>query len=316
MKKLTPAKVTMMMFVMVGLLVVAYVAKSLLAVEQVPEAPAMRNIPMAISDIPAGTVVTENHIGLGPVLIESLEQDMLLNNRVIVGRVAKQQLKAATPIRAGDLYQPGELPPLEVADGMRAVSLGVGRTDGVVDGLIRPGQFVDVHFAPSAYQGDPRMQGGLTMTLFNGVRIIAINRSYQQGPVARGGNIVTLELTPEQANIGILASERGEITLTYSPDGRGNGGIAVSSADRATLDEILGLKPTPTPEPPFVTEIFRRGARSVLQFRDGRQLLDNNQTQQLPGNLQQNSSGTIDTPSTSAPQPPADVPPPASNLSA
>ena len=62
MKRLTPAFLTMMMFGVVGLLIAAYVAKNLLAVEEkLPEA-TEDLIPMAIADLAPGTLVTTNDI--------------------------------------------------------------------------------------------------------------------------------------------------------------------------------------------------------------------------------------------------------------
>jgi pilus assembly protein CpaB len=84
---------------------------------------------------------------------------------------------------------------------------------------------------------------------------------------------VTLELTPEQANILILAHEKGEIALSYNPDGKRNGGVAIKSQDRASMDEILGLNhpepvtPVKTVNPrPFTSETFKGTARSTLRF--------------------------------------------------
>lgn len=265
MKRLTPAALTLVMFGVIGLLVAAYIAKNLLAIEEQKAEIASRNIPMAIAEIAPGTVITENHLGQGPFPVDKLDRDTLLVNRVVVGRVAKETIKAAQPIRANQLYQPGELPPLEVAPGMRAVSVQVGDGVAMVDGMIKPNQFVDVLFT---YQGssDDHVQGGVTMRLFEGVRIIAINRSLTQSRVDRSSNRVTLELTEPQANVLVLAKDRGAITLTFNPNGRGSGGLSLSNAERVTLHEILGLRRAEPEAEPFVTEVFRKTERGVLWF--------------------------------------------------
>jgi len=264
-RRLTPAFLTMVMFGVVGLLVAAYVAKSLLAREEAPPVASTRNVPMAISDIPAGTLLTENHIGLGPYPVDRLDRDMLLVNRVIVGRVTREELKAAQPIRANSLYQPGELPPLQVTDGLRAVTVTIDNGAAMVDGLIQPGNYVDVLFT---YQGsvDDRMQGGLTLRLFEGVKLLAINRSQQVSRMDRGSNRVTLELTEPQANVIVLAEDRGQLTLSYNPNGPGSGGLALSNAERVTLYEILGLRPAEPPAEPYLTELFKGQGRHLNYF--------------------------------------------------
>lgn len=269
MKRLTPAFVTLLMLVVVGLLIGAYVVKTLMASEEPPAVPETRLIPMPTSDLEPGTLITDAHIGQAPVSRESLTPDTLISTRVVVGRVVKEKLKAAQPIRSNQLYQPGERPPLDVPADMRAITVVMGDSGSVVDGLIRPSQYVDVHLTPSN-TSDPRLRGGTTMTLFKGVKVLAINRSIATANVDRGGNSVTLELTPEQANIVILADTAGSLTMSYNPNGKGTGGVSISDADRATLEEILSLKPMPEPTPPFRTEQFRGGRRAVNTYRDGK----------------------------------------------
>ena len=280
MRRLTPATLTLVMFGIVGLLVVGYVAKTMLAGQEKPPAPpAMRDVPMAVADIAAGTVITENHLGMGKYQRDKLTSDVLLANRVIIGRVTKGPLKSATPIKANQLYQPGELPPLEVAEGMRAVSVLIGDGVAMVDGMIKPGQFVDILFTASVSGAgvvDSSFQGGLTMRLFEGVKILAINRNFTQSRVERGANHVTLELTQAQTNIVVLAQDRGKLTLTYNPsDAVGDGGLALSNEERVTLFEILGLKKQEpvNPKDPIQTEIYRGQSRITVQFDEKGKLL-------------------------------------------
>ena len=272
MRRLTPATLTLVMFGIVGILVVGYVAKTMLASQVKPPAPpAVRDVPMAVADIAPGTVITENHLGMGKAQRDKLEADVLLVNRVIVGRVARTPIKAATPIKANQLYQPGELPPLDVAVGMRAVSIEVGDGVAMVDGMIKPGQYVDILFTAQGGGGasvdDSTYQGGLTMRLFEGVKILAINRNFTQSAVDRGSNHVTLEMTEAQTNIIVLARDRGKLTLTYNPTNAvGSGGLALSNSERVTLYEILGLRKQDPTKDPFQTEIFRGNNRTTNQF--------------------------------------------------
>ena len=274
MKRLTPAKATILMFGLVGVLVSAYVVKKIFA-GPVDNGPSLtRLLPMPVADLPAGTLLTEDHMGMGWFPRELATPDMLLSIKTGVGRVAKVPLKAATPIHAEELYQPGEYPPLVVEDGMRAVTITFVDMESIVDGLIQPGEFVDVYFTPTAYQRDDRMRGGLTMMLFKGVKVIAMNRSYVPVLTERSANTVTLELQPDQANVLILAREKGRLSLTYNPDGEGSSDVQLSEKDRATLDEILGLKPLDGEEElPFVAENFTGSARKLLFFVDNRQAI-------------------------------------------
>lgn len=262
--KLTPATLTLAMLLVVGSLVTAFVAKRLLAAPVVEVADSI-NVPMALADLKPGTVITEAHLGMAPIRADDLDREVLHTMRVVVGRIVKNPITRAQPIRTSDLYAPGERPPLVVADGMRAVSVAVNGS-ALVDGLIEPGQFADVHFIPS---GNVSPRGGMVITLFQGVKVLAVNRGPSSGAAqaSLGSSSVTVELTPEQANVMLLARDRGNISLTYSPGGAGNGGVAVAQKDRAFLDEILGLT---TPAPPFATEIFSGSSLRENRFEGGR----------------------------------------------
>lgn len=273
MKRLTPALLTLIMFGVVGLLIAAYVAKNLLAVEEKAPEQTEELIWMSISDLAPGTKVTEGHLGRAPFPKDRLEPDMLRSTRVIADRYTRVAIKAGQPIRANQLLPPGEMPSLKVADGMRAISVEVGDSTAMVDGMIKTGDFVDVLFT---YQGanDDTYQGGLTMRLFEGVRVLAVNRNLTSGRIERGNNHVTLEMTEPQANVLTLARDRGTVTLTYNPNGRGTGGLALNSNERVTLYEILGLKPS-EPVEPIMTEIYRGTGRSTNRFNEKGKLIEN-----------------------------------------
>jgi pilus assembly protein CpaB len=133
---------------------------------------------------------------------------------------------------------------------------------------------VDVYLTPRIdAANDARLQGGMTVTLFRGVRLLATSagESFDQ-PSDEPSGLVTLELTPEQATVLILAREKGHLALSYNPEGKGDGGVALKNSDRATFDEILGV-PTaaaPTSAGPaaaaFTAEVYKGSVRSTRQF--------------------------------------------------
>lgn len=264
MRRITPASLSLLMFLAVGGLVAAYVGKNLLATDEAPQKVEITTIPMALSDIEPGTSITEAHVGNGRIPADKVEPDMILNQRVVVGRVARQPIKAGSAFRPDLLYPPGVRPPLDVAEGMRAVTVNVQESSDLVDGLVSPGQYVDIHLTVAT--GDDRIGGGLTMMLFRGVRVLAINGG---NGVSRAANSATLELTPKQANVMILAQDKGKITMTYNPEGKGTGVVDVPEEHRATLEQILGLQPVPQPERPFVSEHYGAGGRQMIEWRDG-----------------------------------------------
>ncbi len=261
----------------VGLLVVAYIGKKLLAREAPAPVDTRMTVPMALADLEPGTRVTEAHLANGPSDRSKITRDIILTSRALVGRVVKNKITAAQPINTKDLYPPGQNAPLDIDPNMVAVSV-----NAPAPFVAERGQYVNVHFTPES-DPDQERTGGQVMTLFQGVKVLAISVSSRGGGSDSG---VTLELTKEQANILLLARDKGALNFTLAPGGKGSGGVAVSDEDRATLYEILGYKPTPEtpPTPPVTTDIFKGGGHGVNAFRNGRHIDDFNDDAASRGN--------------------------------
>ena len=274
-KRMSPATLTLLMLLIIGGLVVVYVGKKLLARDEAPPVDQLIDVPMAIADLEPGTLITKQHLAIGKLLQSKLTRDIVKSDRVLLDRVVKTKIKAAQAISTLDLYAPNDGPPLDISPGMRAVTISLADGTAAVDGLVKPGNYVDIHFVP-AWQRDAARNGGMIMTLFKGVRVIALNRSVSgsnEPAVARGQNTVTLEMTPDHANILLLASKKGQMTLVYTPDGKAENQFALREQDRAYLDEILGLKPLEPKKSeeirPTVTELFSGASRRLQTFKDG-----------------------------------------------
>jgi len=199
---------------------------------------------------------------------DKLVRETILNSNAIIGRYALTDIKQAQPILTSDLYAPDTRPPLELNPGMQAVTISLSDSTAVVDGLFKPGDYVDVRLTVNDDPSDPRFRGGFTMTMFKGVRVLAMNRLTQQADVSRGANTVTFELSPAQSNILLEARQHGLLTVTYNPDGPGTGGVQIADADRAHFEEILGLPEIPEPPVPFLMELYRGANRSLINYDD------------------------------------------------
>ncbi len=282
MRRLTPAGVSTMMVLVVGLLVTAYFAKLMRAEDsRGPAVPSgstveFRTVPTAADPLEPGTVITSAHLSTARVRVDVLAPDVLLQDQSLLGRTVKERIGAGAPVRASQLYPAGEGPQPTVPRGMRAVSVSVPRSVSAANGLLKPGQYVDVYLTTRAVAGQPRFRNSVTLTLFRGVRLLSLSPGNASDEAS---GVVTLELTPEQATVLILASEKGSLALSYNPEGKGDNGIALNSRDRATLDEILGLAASSVPAPieprtggqpqptaTFTTEIFKGSARTTRQF--------------------------------------------------
>ncbi len=290
--KLTPWMLTVAAFGVIALLAVGFLFKKLLAspvVEVKP--PEARILPMAITEIEPGTVITRAHIGNGRAKLgETLPEDTFLSLDGVIGRIAREKITAAVPLRGAMFYAPGDHPGLTVAPGKQAVVVRVSETTAVLSQKLKPEQHVDVLLTVDGVNSgsNSRLQstGGsvrgasaygdaMTATLFKGVKLLSLSRGYAttslQGSESHN---VTLELDEDQARIITLAQNRGEIDLVYNENGPGNGGISIqaSEKDRITLQEILGVKEEKEKEKPFKTELYRGGGSSSNYFQDGERI--------------------------------------------
>jgi pilus assembly protein CpaB len=263
-----------MMMVAMGLLVSLYVGKQLLADKTPPPRRiGTRTVPMLVGDVEVGTVLTAVHIGMGPWPANEIKGDVLLGTATIIGRVVRKPLKAAEPIHGSDLFPMNELPPLTVSDGYRAMTIHLADAAAVMNGLLRPGDHVDIEFTPKTnVTSDPRYQeiGGLSIVLFKGVRILAFNRAFVQTDLGSSGNNVTLEVAQNDVAVLRLADENGDLYLSYTPDSNGSVTVSVANPDRPTLEELLQLPPVPEePVPPqpdvFHSRIYNGASRGSSQ---------------------------------------------------
>jgi Flp pilus assembly protein CpaB len=258
--KLTPWMLTVSAFGIISLLAVGFLLKKLWAAEVV-EAPKSdsRVLPMALQDLQPGVTITRSHVGNGPWSRgtgEPLAPDTILSVDNVIGRIVKEPIKGATPLRGSMFYAPGDLPDQKVAEGKRAVAIRVSETTATLLQKMKPEQYVDVQLTVDnvnaaggrrslSNSGTASSSGdtSMTLTLFKGVKLVSLNRSTSNSSSANDSQNVTLELDEAQARIALLAQQKGEIDLIYNPNGPGTGGIEIKTEnDRVTLRELLGLK--------------------------------------------------------------------------
>ena len=115
MKHLHPFNLIIAMFLALGIMASMYVAKRIrgdvpasVGGKDIPRRITTRTIPMAVGDLKPGTVITSHDLGAGPWPENEIRGDVLLGAQVIVGRVVKEEIKAAYPIRASSLHRLGE----------------------------------------------------------------------------------------------------------------------------------------------------------------------------------------------------------------
>jgi pilus assembly protein CpaB len=135
-------------------------------------------------------------------------------NRVedVINRGVLTEVLENEPLTASKLAVPGAgagLPPT-ITPGMRAISLRVNEVVGVA-GFVTPGNRVDVFV--TLKQGDST----LTKVVLSNVQVLTAGTKYEQDKSRSGeaipSTVVTLLLTPEDAERVVLAATEGQIML-------------------------------------------------------------------------------------------------------
>lgn len=164
-----------------------------------------------------------------------------------------------------------------IPEGMRAVSVAVNEVIGVA-GFVMPGTMVDV-----LVTGSPETVGNsvkLTRTIMENVRVLAAGQKIEQDKqgVPQNATVITLLVTPEQANQLALASTQGRIQLALrnAVDTKKTdppavyeaalfGGSSPAAPKRNTHVSPPSLAPVPAAAP-YTIEVIRGAKREVDSF--------------------------------------------------
>jgi pilus assembly protein CpaB len=240
---------------------------------------------VAAHPIAVGTLVTKDDLKLvpwpaaTPVPGSFTEKEKVVNRGVIVSVSENEPFTEAklAPIGAG-----AGLPPT-ITEGMRAISVKVNEVVGVA-GFVVPGTRVDV--VVTVRRDDKTSQ---SRTVLSNVQVLTAGTRYDQERATKDGkpiptSVVTLLLTPDDAEKLTLASEEGRIMLAL----RNPLDTAPTKTNGAKMAQLLGepsappvkenkgghmvAKPAPKPEPPpppkiYTVETIRAAKRAEEEVR-------------------------------------------------
>jgi pilus assembly protein CpaB len=236
---------------------------------------------VAIHPLSVGTLVTKDDLKLvpwpaaNPVPGSFTEVDKVVNRGVIVVVSENEPLTESklAPIGSG-----AGLPPT-ITEGMRALSVKVNEVIGVA-GFVIPGTRVDVLVTVRRPGPDT---GSQSRVVLSNVQVLTAGTRYDQERATKDGkpiptSVVTLLLTPQDAETMTLASEEGRIMLAL----RNPLDTAPTKTEGARMAALLGeaslppvkkvvdgrqmAKAVPTPPPPapkiYTVETIRAAKRA------------------------------------------------------
>jgi pilus assembly protein CpaB len=205
-----------------------------------------------------GAEVSADSVTEIPWIAESLptgafvvKEDLLKDGR----RVVLSRLERGEPILRSKITGPGQRALLSslLNEGKRAVTLRVDDVRGVA-GFILPGDFVDVVLI--AEDGPPRREN-YSEILLQHLKVLAVDQlASERQEKATVAKAVTIEVTPEQAQKLLLATNIGKLSLILRPPEEANaesGRRRVTERDIGRIDARITAdtaRPPPPPPPP------------------------------------------------------------------
>jgi pilus assembly protein CpaB len=249
--------------VVVGIAVAAAAAASLGAYQVIQRMP-VREVEVrslyqvvAAQDLAIGTMLTKDHVKLvawpasSPVDKGFTEVESVVNRGLIGPVVANEPL---TENKLASLEAGAGLPP-QITEGMRALSVRVNEVVGVA-GFVVPGTRVDLMVTLKR----AAEQESMTRVVLSDVQVLTAGTRYDQEKARDGQpiptSVVTLLVTPQDAEKVVLAASEGQITL-----------ILRNPMDRTPTDTqgvrtaaLMGQAPAP---PPVVKRV--EGRRVAVQ---------------------------------------------------
>lgn len=262
-------------------LLAGYVALVYVSAEPAPleAATPSRTALVANRDLPAGAVIRREDVKSVSWPGSAVPRGLATQTGDVVGRGLITEVRENEPLLEWKLAHRdgGGGLPITIPEGMRAVSVRVDEVVGVA-GFVLPGTRVDV--LATVVPGTDRRQTTTRMILQN-VRTLAADQQHQQDidGEPKYVTVVTLLLTPEEAETLTLAATEGRIQLALrntldsgeiNTTGQRITSLVAGSATRARPSSARASTPSAvqtTPEP--VIESYEGGRRTLLRFERG-----------------------------------------------
>ena len=261
-------------------LLAGYVALVYVSAEPTPlEAAApSRTIVVAARDLPAGAIIRREDVESVSWPGSAIPEGFATQPGDVVGRGLIVEVRANEPLLAWKVAEKeaGGGLPITIPEGMRAVSVEVDEVVGVA-GFVLPGTRVDV--LATVMPGTDRTRTTTRIILQN-IRAVAADQRYQQDIDGEPQyvTVVTLLVTPEQAEELTLAATEGRIQLALrntldgeeiETSGRQIAALLRGGGSRSAPTPVAPSNAAPAPDPERVIESYEGGRRTLLKFGKG-----------------------------------------------
>ena len=159
--------------------------------------------------ISAYSRIRESDIGWRQIPAEYVVKGYIQDSKDAVDQLSLVAFNAGEPLTYNKTSSGNASLSNSVPEGMRAISIPVDKVSGIA-GLVKPGDLVDV-----LYMDDPKKPGAGVSMLFQGVKVLAAGDTFSEHQEKSDtGGSVTLALSPEDAQLAMLAFNQGALQLS------------------------------------------------------------------------------------------------------
>jgi pilus assembly protein CpaB len=195
----------------------------------------LRDLVVAAQPLPIGVTVKPSDVKVLKTAADHFPKGAFSRVEEVIDRPVVSNVLADEPVLEGRLAARGSGTGLAaiIPVGMRAVSVRVNDVVGVA-GFVLPGMRVDVLVTGRP----PSSDGTVTTTVLQNILVLSAGPTIQPDPRGQAVNVpvVTLLVTPEQAEVLTLAGSEGRIQLVL----RNGSDQTVSQTPGRNLSELYG----------------------------------------------------------------------------
>lgn len=226
---------------------------------------------LAARDLPVGHFVNTEDVRAVEWPADLVPEGYYSQAADVTGRGLISAVRANEPMLASRLAEPGSRAglPILIPEGRRAMSIPVDQVVGVA-GFVIPQTRVDVLLTIQP----PGQSESVTQIILQNLEVLTAGQTTQRddqgNPITV--NVVTLLVTPEDAERLSLATSQGRIQLALRGmldiDDALTQGVRVSGLlnSPARRPATRVTRPAPPPQQPSVVEMYKGGTRSIQRF--------------------------------------------------
>ncbi len=201
-------------------------------------------------EIPLGTQIIAEQLETATFPSNATPDGVFDSVEKLVGRVAVVQIAAREPVTDFKLAPEGSTGGLSatIPEGYRAMAVKVDDVIGV-SGFLKPGAMVDILTVIEPPRDMATKKDPISKIVLQNVKVLASGQNMDKPKNEREAEsvrVVTLQVTPEQAEKLALAAVEGKLRLVMR-NGIDQGDHQTTGADKNTL--LTGEPARPAPEP-------------------------------------------------------------------